>query len=54
MPTVLAFFPFYSKMCSLFEEINLPEKEFQELIEKAKDWALMHGKLLIYLFVKKK
>ncbi|XP_073993314.1 glutathione synthetase-like isoform X3 [Rhodnius prolixus] len=33
----------FFKMCSLFEEINLPEKEFQELIEKAKDWALMHG-----------
>uniref|UniRef100_A0A0V0G652 Glutathione synthetase n=1 Tax=Triatoma dimidiata TaxID=72491 RepID=A0A0V0G652_TRIDM len=30
-------------MSSLFEEINLTDKELQELIEKAKDWALMHG-----------
>ena len=33
--------------------LDFEEKELEDVVSKAKDWALMHGKLATYLFIKR-
>ena len=34
-------------------ELSVSEKELNRIIQKAKDWAIMHGELLNYFFIEK-